>query len=220
MLATERKIAQQEEQIKNLKAIVEGANATITERVEKHESKIIEVDGRVNDIETQVPERLFKTEERQDLYVRMLNELTSNIRVNFDQLTQRLQQFETRYNQSPNFGGPTAAQQTAPNFGMSQPTTTGDRLQFGSAPIPQQTAAGGRAQNFDIGSPLGPNAQTSTLPNSWARYEAHSPAPQPAHDPWASSQRGGAASQPAQPKPFAERDLSVTDLKPPKELVN
>ena len=66
MLATERKIAQQEEQIKNLKAIVEGANATITQRVEKHESKIIEVDGRVNDIETKVPERLFKTEERQD----------------------------------------------------------------------------------------------------------------------------------------------------------
>ena len=83
MLATERKLAQQEEQIKNLKAIVEGANATITQRVEKHESKIIEVDGRVNDIETKVPERLFKTEERQDLYVRMLNELTSKLSCKF-----------------------------------------------------------------------------------------------------------------------------------------
>ena len=167
MLATERKLVQQEEQIKNLKAIVEGAHATITQRVEKHESKIIEVDGRVNDIETKVPERLFKTEERQDLYIRMLNELTSNISVNFDQLSRRIQQFETR---SPNFGAQASAQPTiVPTFGMPQTTTTETGPRFGSAPIPPQTAAGGGAQTFDIGSPLGPNAQTSSVPSSWAR---------------------------------------------------
>ena len=79
MLTAERKIATHEDQIKNLTAIVEAANATILQRVQLHETKTLEVESRIANMETSIPERLFKTEKRQELYVTMLNEITSKI---------------------------------------------------------------------------------------------------------------------------------------------
>ena len=55
---------------------MEAANATLTQRIIGHETKTLEIEGRLNNMETTVPERLFKTEERQALYVTMINDLT------------------------------------------------------------------------------------------------------------------------------------------------
>ena len=63
MLAAERKLATQEDQLKNLTAIVEAANATLTQRVIDHETKTLEIESRLKNIETTMPERIFKTEE-------------------------------------------------------------------------------------------------------------------------------------------------------------
>ena len=77
MLAAERKLATQEDQLKNLTAIVEAANATLTQRILFHEKKTVEHEGWLNDMETTMPERVFKTEERQALYVTMINDFKS-----------------------------------------------------------------------------------------------------------------------------------------------
>ena len=53
---------------------MEAANATLTQRIIGHETKTLEIEGRLNNMETTVPERLFKTEERQALYVTMIND--------------------------------------------------------------------------------------------------------------------------------------------------
>ena len=60
MLTAERKIATQEDQIKNLTAIVEAANATILQRVLLHETTTLEIEGRIANMETSIPERLLK----------------------------------------------------------------------------------------------------------------------------------------------------------------
>ena len=52
MLTAERKIATQEDQIKNLTAIVEAANATILQQVQLHETKTLEVESRIANMET------------------------------------------------------------------------------------------------------------------------------------------------------------------------
>ena len=59
MLAAERKLATQEDMIKNLTAIVEAANATLTQRVIDHETKTLEIESRLNNMETPMPERNF-----------------------------------------------------------------------------------------------------------------------------------------------------------------
>ena len=60
MLMAERKITTQADQIKNLTAIVEAANATILQRVQLHETKTVEIEGRILAMETSIPERLFR----------------------------------------------------------------------------------------------------------------------------------------------------------------
>ena len=63
MLAAERKIATQEDQLNNFTAIVEAANATLTQRMITHESKTVEIEGRLDNMQTTMPERIFKAEE-------------------------------------------------------------------------------------------------------------------------------------------------------------
>ena len=229
MLAAERKITTQDDQIKNLTAIVEAANATLTQRIITHENKTVEIDSRLNGMETAISERLFKTEERQALYVTMINDLTQKITTSFDQLTQRIHiietqtasfdlwtqrihQIEVNLSQRPNSGP--APQPT------TTPTAPGAAPHFGATAAPNQTdAPNGNAAAFDIGSPLTSNVPT----NPWAHYGtsgATSPTQNndPANfDPWTSNQRGRSALQ---IKPFVEREWSVTDLKPSKELVS
>ena len=160
----------------------------------------------------------------------MINDLTQKITTSFDQLTQRIHMIETQTNsfdlwtqrihqievnlsQKPNSGP--APQST------TTPTAPGAAPHFGATAAPNQpepNPPNGNAATFDIGSPL-----TSNVPaNPWAQYVAPGATPPPQNndqanfDPWSSTQRGRSALP---IKPFVEREWSVTDLKPSKELV-
>ena len=135
--------------------------------------------------------------------------MTETQTASFDLWTQRIHQIEARLSQRPNSG---PAQKT--------PTTHGAAPQFGATAAPNQSEPStttGNAAQYDIGSPLTANVPT----NPWSQYVAPSATPptqpndQAKFDPWMSSQRGRSALQ---IKPFVEREWSVTDLKPSKEL--
>ena len=88
MLGAEKRIREHAEALKNLQALIQSTMTTATQRTDILETQTIEIDGMINRLGQDMTTRLTATEARQEAYVVMLNELTSKIVTQFDNLTQ------------------------------------------------------------------------------------------------------------------------------------
>ena len=167
---------------------MQAGQATLTQR-------LTSLEGRISQLENNIPERLHRTEERQELNIQMFNELTRHFNDRMFEIEQKI------------------AAVNSPSHGQ------GNLPQFG------QTNAAPQVQQFNIGSPLTPNSQSvpkapnQSPPDPWSQFtgsrssqsnpgfptsgHVSSPAPRSNH---------GATL-------FDPRDWNITGMKVSKSLV-
>ena len=200
----------------------------LSESIASLQSRLSVEGNRLNAMESAIPERLHRTEERQSNHIELVNQLSSFMNAQLDTMNTRVNNLEARpphrdpgAQATPGFGGPPREQAT-PGFG-GPPRDPGAQAGFGR-PDP--------VSRFDIGSPT---PVTSSSP--FAPTPAPSPAPTPnpfartqqpqtsaVPDPWAA--HAARAARPEHPTPphnnpganFNNREWSVSEKKVSKAL--
>ena len=156
------------------------------------------LDGRITQLETTVPERFHRIEERQEFAVRTLNEITQNFYARLAEIERTIANLS---NHNPNPNPTTANSQnhgTTPQFG--QPTNTP------------------AAQQCYIGSPLSAPPNPTVPPNSAPTGQGSNATPHVPPNPWGNP-HPQVHSAPRGIGQFDPRDWNITGMKVSKSLV-
>ena len=164
--------------------------------------RVTALDGRITQLETTVPERFHKIEERQEFVVRTLNEITHNFHARMAEIERMIANMNSP-NSNPN---PTTA--NSQNHGATP--------QFGQPTNPPF------AQQCYIGSPLSATHTPSVSPNSVPTGQGSNATPPVPPNPWGNPNPQPSQQVPSAPRglgQFDPRDWNITGMKVSKSLV-
>lgn len=143
MLSSENRIKELTEQITVIKKVVEGVNERANTKIDEMKNFVSESGVRFDNIEKALPERIHKTEVRQEGFINTLNEMTNGLQAKFLKIEEDMRAIKgltpTMPLIPPSFGGPRAE-----NFNIGSPL---------SAPPSQQ-----------------PQASPSTEHDPWSKF--------------------------------------------------
>ena len=114
MLGAEKKIQELEKALKHVQQVIVDTNDGINKKVDSMKSFVNEVEGRFGQLEKTLPERIHNSEERQEYFVKLLNNMGNSISESFQRIERDRMNPTTPQPASqvppvpPSFGGPTA----------------------------------------------------------------------------------------------------------------
>ena len=86
MLATETRIRELAAAIDSMKTVIEGVNSRADTKIEQMKGFVQEVEGRFNQLERSIPERIHILESKSENFVAMVNGLAGQIQSRFEEI--------------------------------------------------------------------------------------------------------------------------------------